>query len=295
MNDNGWICLYRDLLNKPIWKQGSMAQRIILITLLLMVNHEENEIFVNSEKIIVKPGQTFTSLDKIAQKAGQGISTKAVRCALEKFEKMGFAASVGASGGRLITIENWALYQGYSEDKGKGKGKQGAKQGQSKGKQGANSGASNNNINNDNNENNETMRTKKENDATTPAYGEYANVILSDEELRKLQSEFPYDWQQRIDRLSEYIASKGAKYKSHFATIRAWARKDKAAQPEAIAASKWAKWEKMQDDLERVKPDYQRMSIPSPNAFPNDIENYIHVTEARWRIYYNDDGTRKGG
>ena len=58
-------------------------------------------------------------------------------------------------------------------------------------------------------------------------YGEYKNVILSDEDLEKLKSEFP-DWQQRIERLSEYIASSGKKYKPHLATIRSWARQDKA-------------------------------------------------------------------
>jgi len=58
-------------------------------------------------------------------------------------------------------------------------------------------------------------------------HGEYANVMLTDEELDKLKEEFPQDWCIRIERLSEYIASTGKSYKSHLATIRAWARKDK--------------------------------------------------------------------
>ena len=57
-------------------------------------------------------------------------------------------------------------------------------------------------------------------------YGEYENVLLTDEELDKLQKSYPNDWQERIDRLSEYIASKGASYKSHYATIKAWARRE---------------------------------------------------------------------
>ena len=62
-------------------------------------------------------------------------------------------------------------------------------------------------------------------------YGQYGNVLLSDEELAKLKAEFS-DWQQRIERLSEYIASSGKSYKNHLATIRAWARKDKQSEPE---------------------------------------------------------------
>lgn len=61
-------------------------------------------------------------------------------------------------------------------------------------------------------------------------YGEYANVLLTDDELDKLKEAF-FDWQERIERLSEYIASSGKKYKSHYATIRSWAKKDQQAQP----------------------------------------------------------------
>lgn len=60
-------------------------------------------------------------------------------------------------------------------------------------------------------------------------HGEYNNVLLTDDELEKLQEEYP-DWSERIERLSSYIASTGKAYKSHYATIRNWARKD-AQQP----------------------------------------------------------------
>ena len=58
-------------------------------------------------------------------------------------------------------------------------------------------------------------------------YGAYGNVLLSDEDFEKLMAEFPADYTQRIERLSEYMASSGKSYKSHLATIRSWARKEK--------------------------------------------------------------------
>lgn len=58
-------------------------------------------------------------------------------------------------------------------------------------------------------------------------YGEYQNVMLTDEDLEKLKDEFP-DWEARVERLSSYIASTGKVYKNHLATIRNWARRDKA-------------------------------------------------------------------
>lgn len=65
-------------------------------------------------------------------------------------------------------------------------------------------------------------------------HGEYKNVLLTDEELDKLKELFPADLQERIERLSEYMASTGKKYKSHYATIRAWANRDSkpAARPQ---------------------------------------------------------------
>ncbi len=64
-------------------------------------------------------------------------------------------------------------------------------------------------------------------------HGEYQNVLLSDDDLEKLKAEFPSDWDQRIQRLSEYMASSGKSYKNHLATIRHWARRDKPAAKSA--------------------------------------------------------------
>lgn len=74
---------------------------------------------------------------------------------------------------------------------------------------------------------------KKKNISKKPVrhkYGEYNNVLLSDDDMDKLKTEFPGDWQQRIQRLSEYIASSGKSYKNHLATIRNWARREKPAR-----------------------------------------------------------------
>ena len=71
-------------------------------------------------------------------------------------------------------------------------------------------------------------------------YGEYDNVLLTDDELDKLKAEFP-DWEERIERLSSYVASTGKSYKSHYATIRNWAKKDQTSQPvrRKEAVPKW--------------------------------------------------------
>ena len=77
-----------------------------------------------------------------------------------------------------------------------------------------------------NNKNN-NIKEKKE-------YGEFKNVLLTDEEYAKLEASNLLTY---IDTLSSYLASKGKKYKSHYATILTWARKDdkpKANEPKWI-------------------------------------------------------------
>ena len=65
---------------------------------------------------------------------------------------------------------------------------------------------------------------------TKHKYGQYKNVLLTDEDLEKLKIEFS-DWSERIERLSEYMASKGKAYKNHLATIRSWSRREQKIKP----------------------------------------------------------------
>ena len=85
-------------------------------------------------------------------------------------------------------------------------------------------------------------------------YGEYNNVLLTDEELEKLKQEFP-DWKGRIDRLSSYVESTGKAYKSHYATIRNWARKDTATPAKDALSGRGAvrNTAHEQDAYERMK------------------------------------------
>ena len=61
-------------------------------------------------------------------------------------------------------------------------------------------------------------------------YGQFENVELTDEEYQKLKDKFT-DYEKKIENLSNYIASKGVRYKSHYATILNWARNEKQDIP----------------------------------------------------------------
>lgn len=83
---------------------------------------------------------------------------------------------------------------------------------------------------------------------TRHKYGEYSNVLLSDTDLEKLQEEFPTEWEERIERLSAYMASTGKSYKNHLATIRNWARMDRQRSSQNPRRAQESSFNKKIDD-----------------------------------------------
>jgi hypothetical protein len=107
----GWIKLYRQLLEKPIWTDSTPEQKVILVTLLSMANHEEKQWEWEGVPYKASPGQFVTSLESIRRKCGKGISLQNIRTALVRFEKYGFLTNKSTNKSRLITIVNWGFYQ----------------------------------------------------------------------------------------------------------------------------------------------------------------------------------------
>jgi len=67
--------------------------------------------------------------------------------------------------------------------------------------------------------------TKAKKDDKKP-YGEFQNVLLTDAEYQRLQLRFGDELTNKIENLSAGIASKGYKYRSHYAAILNWDRRD---------------------------------------------------------------------
>lgn len=107
-------------------------------------------------------------------------------------------------------------------------------------------------------------------------YGEYKNVLLSDDELEKLKKEYP-DYMDRIERLSSYVASTGKSYKSHYATIRNWARKDAEKPGRKEIVPSWMNKKNQFNDFqqrsysdEEMKDLEAAMKIPPETAATNE-------------------------
>ena len=73
------------------------------------------------------------------------------------------------------------------------------------------------------NDNDNVNDNKKENNKKKK-FGEFDNVLLTEEEYAKLENNNLLFY---IEKLSAYLESTGKRYKSHYATILSWSRKEK--------------------------------------------------------------------
>lgn len=106
-------------------------------------------------------------------------------------------------------------------------------------------------------------------------YGEYKNVLLSDEQVEKLKAEFPNDYQERIERLSEYCASTGKTYKNYLATIRNWAKKDNQfRKPPTKGYSQNVRREKLPDWVNNP-PKEKKISPEKKAMIDKRFEEYL--------------------
>lgn len=74
----------------------------------------------------------------------------------------------------------------------------------------------------------------KEKKTNVKFYGENKKAFFTDEQYEKLKQTFPYDYQDRIQKLDDYMASTGKPYKDCLATLRNWARKEGYKFPEIL-------------------------------------------------------------
>ena len=97
-------------------------------------------------------------------------------------------------------------------------------------------------------------------------YGQYNNVMLTDDELRSLQeklprkTEFNEAWDYWVERLSEHMKSKGKGYANHYATVCKWAgkheRERRAAAEKRAASAAVVKRSKFNNYVDSNKQDY---------------------------------------
>ena len=101
--------------------------------------------------------------------------------------------------------------------------------------------------------------------------------------MEKLKTEYS-DYKDRIERLSSYVASTGKSYKSHYATIRNWARKDaeKPVRPvRKEVVPSWMQGSGRNYDFDALENE---LTENSPKTIGNDPDLTARAEQLRQRI-----------
>lgn len=104
----GWVCLYRKILENPIICKDS-DYFAVWCYLLLSATHKKTSALFKGKKIVLLPGQLITGRKSIAKKFK--IDESKVQRILKTLENEQQIEQQTSSQNRLITIVNWYQYQ----------------------------------------------------------------------------------------------------------------------------------------------------------------------------------------
>ena len=106
---DGYILLYRQIQENPIWTDKPFARGQAWIDLLLMANYADGELFSKGVEVAIQRGQVFRSIGYLSERWGW--SEKKVRNFLRYLEGRNMVVIKGTAQGTLITIEKYASFQ----------------------------------------------------------------------------------------------------------------------------------------------------------------------------------------
>ena len=111
---NGYIKLYRNIINWDLWKDKNSI--LLYITLLLMANVSDAEF----DGYHIQRGQVLTSIQKLSEISG--LSKMQVRTALKNLEITKTITNLSCPKNRVITIKNYDKFQSITKQITKKKG-----------------------------------------------------------------------------------------------------------------------------------------------------------------------------
>ena len=207
----GFVKVPRSILDDPtIFRDPDY----VTVWLYLMLNavFAPVEVSFHGQRIMLQPGQLTTGRKKIAEKCR--VQESKVQRILKRFEVEHLIEQRTDRQCRLITICSWSDEQKSDQ-------------------------RNEHQMNSDRTTSDQRVNTKEEGKegknlsfSNKRAFGAFKNVLLTDKEYQKLQSDYPDDIDRAIEILDLYIEETGRAYKSHAAAMRKWAldaaRKEKS-------------------------------------------------------------------
>lgn len=106
----GWICLYRKIMECKIWESNEkFDKRSAWISLLLKANHKDTTVLIGNSVMEIKKGSFITSEVKLAEEWKW--NRKTVRAFLKMLENDKMIVKKSTTKYTIISIVNWDMYQ----------------------------------------------------------------------------------------------------------------------------------------------------------------------------------------
>lgn len=208
MANEGYIKLYRKMM-KWGWYTDTNA-KCVFLHLLFLAQYEA--CFYRGVKLDV--GQAVTSIREIATQTG--ISVQSVRTALDHLKSTQEITHLPHGKFSVFTVKNYSEYQGDNTT--------------SNNQVTQNQHSANTDPYIKKSRSQEIKNIKEKNisiEILKKKFGEFENVMLTGEEHEKLVDSLgDIGAKEYIERLSSYLAQSGRRYRSHYATLLNWWRKD---------------------------------------------------------------------
>jgi len=213
--NTGYILLWRRLTKKGYYKRSQYVH--LWVHLLLMANHDDQEVMINGNEVTLHRGQLLTGRKKLSEETG--IPESSIERILNVLKSGHQIEQQKTNKNRVITILNYDAMQNVNNKR---------------------------TTNEQQADTNNTLNTLKEKDiskdiskkkvSTRKKFGEFSNVLLTEEEHARLVSDYGDSQVERfIFNLGEYMKIHGKSYKDHNLTIRNWMRRE-GLQPGASAS-----------------------------------------------------------
>ncbi|MFB3778801.1 MAG: hypothetical protein ACE141_14380 [Bryobacteraceae bacterium] len=113
---SGYVKLWRRLMEDPLWTQAPASWLKVALGILMQAAWRPGKWFDGQREIPINPGFLVTSRQSMCRDCG--VSPREYRGAMSFLRKTGFCDQVTTKRYTIITIRNWASYQGgeTSED-----------------------------------------------------------------------------------------------------------------------------------------------------------------------------------
>jgi len=108
-SNKGWIALHRQITEHWLWNEKPFSRGQAWIHMLLMANHEDNEIMFEGTKRTIRKGSFVTSIVKLS--AIFGWERKKTTRFLDRLERDKMVTTERTTHGTTVTIVNWGNYQ----------------------------------------------------------------------------------------------------------------------------------------------------------------------------------------